>query len=1289
MAGAGDDLEARWPRWPDGEEGREALHVVLDLPVDQAFLQLYGGLNELRKAFNEAAGDKEYSTTGWAESAEAVQAAAVAPTPPPLASVAGLKPGLLRRASYSGTMMGSKYRNEELHRLLEAAPGSAFKVMTTVLTTAMHGEKFRPVVLSTLRALPDGRTEFRIRTTILFITKPNGFIKAMIDKGARDGQRKNFESLRKILAQFTTVSEAAAAGEAAPAAAATPAAEAAPAAVPTGEPAAAAGLLESVVGANACRRLDPWAAFLHARLAAAVPTLGELVQPPMLLGLLGAICLLSALRLVVDMLAFVRNASAHPRDTIGLLTHMLFRLVDTPESMQEVLASCLIFYTVRLLVNRLADALPAPPRALGRAAPSAAGAAPSSAAAALPAVVGPLAAGVTAVAAAGAAAGAAAARGQSVKPTRSEEQEAEGVKYEGYAEAIAAAQAQPTSPVGAALLSTADCGPAAVEAAAAAAKQPAASSSSSFSMKGFNKYISDTFTPARRSKSSGSALAGAAAASGAASPPLATSPPNGPAGKAEEAAATATAAPAAGSTPGSPPAITGLSGAVAGAAPLAAGAAAAATAAAALAAAAGAAGSPPSPTAPVVRCLSDSDALVAGGAASLSAESWSSALGAGSALGGVAGAGPEPGSVQAGLHHAKSTGALVEPSSSSVSLFARKLRDVLSPTAQPSSPRERPSSGDVSAAASPERGGAFSPTAAQREFRPAMPAHLAPELAGQAVIEEIFENQRLQPFRGWGHTWPGHFLPTDKVNHWSRREHEGFPVLASADFNAIAPPLPEGWQWCEEKWHIDRSGQIIDACDADGWSYGLDFGYVRHPFQPNSGKKKMSDFVRRRRWIRTRVPLALAAQPRATAIAKDSASWEAEAVAAEALAAEADAAEAAAAAAEAGAPAGEAAAAEGQAAAAAEAPAAVEGWDTADSAATEATLAAPDDEGGAQGDEAAGASAAAEAAPASGDAALAAVSGLPAALAASPLAAAAGEAAGPGAMPSLSSEQQKAVAGLESIFAQVEARSAQASMQEALAQTIGSRSSSGTAVPPPPPPPPPAQEERQPAAGADGAPLAAGSSSASAAGASAAEGAAGAEAADAPFGSAPPPEPAQALQQIETSAPAERPSASGPSSPLAAAAAAAAVPGSGPASPAPAAAPSSEDEGESPAVLPGELQRTHTGDPEEAEQGGTVGASAAPTRALGQEAAGEPEPVAWEGGEPQAPAAASEPLAAEAPGTTDEAEHAGAAPLAAGMADLEAGVQGMAGEEAAGQGEKSDKASASSAADSLHLVAHR
>jgi hypothetical protein len=37
------------------------------------------------------------------------------------------------------------------------------------------------------------------------------------------------------------------------------------------------------------------------------------------------------------------------------------------------------------------------------------------------------------------------------------------------------------------------------------------------------------------------------------------------------------------------------------------------------------------------------------------------------------------------------------------------------------------------------------------------------------VTEEVFENERVQPFRGWGHSWPGHFLPSDRVGHWSDR----------------------------------------------------------------------------------------------------------------------------------------------------------------------------------------------------------------------------------------------------------------------------------------------------------------------------------------------------------------------------------------------------------------------------------------------------------------------------------------------------------------------------------------
>ena len=165
------DLEARWPGWPEGVEGSVLLDVVIDLQVDAAFLLFFGGQNELRvsdwthgrprrpaqgttpaadragravpaaapaaaaagkppsssvfgmqcpfrclaspapppqKTYNESAGNKDFSTTPWLDTAEAVEAAAVGPTPPPLASVAGLKAGMLRRASYSGYMLGSK-----------------------------------------------------------------------------------------------------------------------------------------------------------------------------------------------------------------------------------------------------------------------------------------------------------------------------------------------------------------------------------------------------------------------------------------------------------------------------------------------------------------------------------------------------------------------------------------------------------------------------------------------------------------------------------------------------------------------------------------------------------------------------------------------------------------------------------------------------------------------------------------------------------------------------------------------------------------------------------------------------------------------------------------------------------------------------------------------------------------------------------------------------------------------------------------------------------------------------
>ncbi len=47
--------------------------------------------------------------------------------------------------------------------------------------------------------------------------------------------------------------------------------------------------------------------------------------------------------------------------------------------------------------------------------------------------------------------------------------------------------------------------------------------------------------------------------------------------------------------------------------------------------------------------------------------------------------------------------------------------------------------------------------------------------------------------RGWGHTWPGHFLPSDRVGHWS--DMNGGPGgSASMIFEQVEPQLPPGWE---------------------------------------------------------------------------------------------------------------------------------------------------------------------------------------------------------------------------------------------------------------------------------------------------------------------------------------------------------------------------------------------------------------------------------------------------------------------------------------------------------------
>ncbi|EGD79809.1 hypothetical protein PTSG_10792 [Salpingoeca rosetta] len=106
-----------------------------------------------------------------------------------------------------------------------------------------------------------------------------------------------------------------------------------------------------------------------------------------------------------------------------------------------------------------------------------------------------------------------------------------------------------------------------------------------------------------------------------------------------------------------------------------------------------------------------------------------------------------------------------------------------------------------------------------------------PEAAVDAVTEEVWENQRLIPFKGWRN-------PTS---------HPSFSALnprEKADKDSWE--LDEGWAW-EGDWEVDTAR----PCDHEGWAYAVSF--ASKTFFP---AKKRIHCVRRRRWTRTRRRIA-------------------------------------------------------------------------------------------------------------------------------------------------------------------------------------------------------------------------------------------------------------------------------------------------------------------------------------------------------------------------------------------------------------------------------------------------
>ncbi|KAL4858517.1 Vacuolar protein sorting-associated protein 13C [Chlorella vulgaris] len=111
--------------------------------------------------------------------------------------------------------------------------------------------------------------------------------------------------------------------------------------------------------------------------------------------------------------------------------------------------------------------------------------------------------------------------------------------------------------------------------------------------------------------------------------------------------------------------------------------------------------------------------------------------------------------------------------------------------------------------------------------------------SADSVEEEVLENERFARGGGGSQWSAGNLQAGEDPRHFE------FALQQADSFPQVDPP--SGWEW-ESSWQIDHG----PTTDGDGWAYGPDFKRLHFPPPAGSHKPSLSDYVRRRRWVRRR-----------------------------------------------------------------------------------------------------------------------------------------------------------------------------------------------------------------------------------------------------------------------------------------------------------------------------------------------------------------------------------------------------------------------------------------------------
>ena len=111
-------------------------------------------------------------------------------------------------------------------------------------------------------------------------------------------------------------------------------------------------------------------------------------------------------------------------------------------------------------------------------------------------------------------------------------------------------------------------------------------------------------------------------------------------------------------------------------------------------------------------------------------------------------------------------------------------------------------------------------------------------------VYEVYENQRFQSGAGgWGSSYPGHLLPTDRAQY---TDESGYTKYSIKGLDELRPF--KGCEWTDE-WQVEKGWTTTDM---NGWHYASDMYLLSRTFK--SGKTysdKTGCWVRRRKWRRT------------------------------------------------------------------------------------------------------------------------------------------------------------------------------------------------------------------------------------------------------------------------------------------------------------------------------------------------------------------------------------------------------------------------------------------------------